>query len=332
MAAVAKAKVVLSDDAWHSLEAEKKTLDGIADLVVLDATTARELAPHIGDCDALLLNTYAGAITADMIAQMPNCKIIARYGIGVDTIDVEAATRAGIIVTNNPSYCVDEVADHAMALLLACARKIAFYDRLVRAGRWQVLPGKPMFRLSGSTLGLVGFGHTSRVLARRAAAFGMHVVFCDPVVEQGTFDVAAKKVALDALLRQSDFVSLHAPLLPQTRRMINGEALAQMKPTAFLINIARGAIIDTDALVRALDCGLIAGCALDVTDPEPLPDPHPLRNRDNVIVTPHAAWYSEQAMAELQAGAPVEVRRVLTGRWPVNVVNPAVNGSTRAAL
>jgi D-3-phosphoglycerate dehydrogenase len=328
---VAKAKVVLTDHAWDSLDAEKKTLDGIADLVVLNVKTPREFAPYIGDCDALL-NTYAGPITADVMAQMPKCKIIARYGIGVDTIDLEAATKAGIIVTNNPSYCIEEVAEHAMALLLACARKIAFYDRLVRAGRWEVSPGKPMFRMAGSTLGLVGFGHTSRELAVRALAFGMRVVFYDPFIEEGKFDVRATKAELNELLRESDFVSLHPPLMAQTRKMINDEALRQMKPTAFIINCARGPIIDTDALVRALDAKGIAGCALDVTDPEPLPNPHPLRNRDNVVITPHAAWYSEQAMGGMQAGAPVEVRRVLTGQWPLNVVNPAVNGRTRAGL
>jgi D-3-phosphoglycerate dehydrogenase len=137
---------------------------------------------------------------------------------------------------------------------------------------------------------------------------------------------------LNELLRESDFVSLHAPLVPQTRKMINDETLRHMKPTAFVISCARGAIIDTDALVRALDAKVIVGCALDVTDPEPLPTPHPLRNRDNVVITPHAAWYSEQAMAAMQAGAPVEVRRVLTGQWPLNVVNRAVNGKTRASL
>ncbi len=328
---MAKAKVVLTDYPWDSLDVEKKTLEGIADLVALNVKTPPEFASHIGDCDALL-NTYAGPITADVMAQMPKCKIIARYGIGVDTIDLEAATKAGIIVTNNPTYCIEEVAEHAMALLLACARKIAFYDRLVRAGRWELPPGKPMFRMAGSTLGLVGFGHISREVAARAAAFGMRVLFYDPFIKEGQFEVKAKKAELNELLRESDFVSLHPPLMPQTRKMINDETLRQMKPTAFVINCARGPIIDTDALVRALDAKAIAGCALDVTDPEPLPNPHPLRNRENVIISPHAAWYSEQAMAGLQAGAPGEVRRVLTGQWPVNVVNPAVKGKNRAGL
>jgi D-3-phosphoglycerate dehydrogenase len=271
------AKVVLTDYVWDSLDVERTTLDGLATLVALKTKTPAEFLPEATDCDALL-NTYAGPITAEVMKQMPRCRIIARYGIGVDTIDLEAATAAGIIVTNNPTYCIEEVAEHTMALLLACARKVPFYERHVRGGRWELPPGKPMFRLAGRTLGLVGFGNIARAVAVRAAAFG------------------------------------------------------QMKPTAFLINCARGPIVDTAALVRALDAGRIAGCALDTTDPEPLPDSHPLRGRDNVIITPHAAWYSEQAMVGLQTGAPSEVRRVLTGEWPVNVVNRAVKGRNRAGL
>jgi D-3-phosphoglycerate dehydrogenase len=326
-----KAKVVLTDYVWESLDVEEKTLGELASLVALQTKQPQEFLDEARDCDALL-NTYAGPITADVMAEMPRCKIIARYGIGVDTIDLDAATEAGIIVTNNPTYCLEEVAEHTMALLLASARKVAFYDRLVRAGRWEVPPGKPMFRLDGSTLGLVGFGNIARKVAERASAFGMKVLFSDPFVEEGQFDAPGRKAELEHLLNQSDFVSLHAPLGAATRQMINDGAFAKMKPTAVLINCGRGPLIDTDALVRALDQGKIAGCALDTTDPEPLPDPHPLRGRENVIINPHAAWYSEQAMAGLQAGAPGEVRRVLLGEWPVNVVNKAVKGKSRAGL
>ena len=323
---MAKAKVVLTDYVWESLDVEKKTLEGLADLVALKTKKPEEFLGEAADCDALL-NTYAGPITAADMARMPKCRIIARYGIGVDTIDLEAATAAGIIVTNNPTYCIEEVAEQTMAMLLACARKIAFYDRMVRAGRWEVPPGKPMFRLVGQTLGLVGFGNIARQVAVRAAAFGMRVLFFDPFVKEGS-----GKADLEKLLAESDFVSLHPPLTPQTRKMINDEAFAKMKPAAFLINCSRGPVVDTEALVRALDAKRIAGCALDTVDPEPLPDPHPLRGRENVILCPHAAWYSEQAMRGLQAGAPGEVRRVLTGEWPVNVVNRNVKGRNRAGL
>jgi D-3-phosphoglycerate dehydrogenase len=322
-----KAKVVITDYVWESLDVEKRTLEGLADLVALKTKKPEEFLSQAADCDALL-NTYAGPITAEVMAKMPKCRIIARYGIGVDTIDLEAATRAGIIVTNNPTYCIEEVAEHTMALLLACARKIAFYDRLVRAGRWEVPPGKPIYRLAGQTLGLVGFGNIARQVAIRAAAFGMRVLYADPFVKEGP----GRKVEIDALLSQSDFVSLHPPLTPETRKLMNDAAFSRMKPSSSLINCARGPVVDTEALVRALDAKKIAGCALDTTDPEPLPDPHPLRGRENVIIVPHAAWYSEKAMEGLQAGAPGEVRRVLSGEWPVNVVNKAVKGKNRAGL
>jgi len=326
-----KAKVVLTDYVWESLEVEKKILAGLGELVPLQTKKPEEFLAQAQDCDALL-NTYAGPITAEVMSGMPKCRIIARYGIGVDTIDLEAATQAGIIVTNNPTYCIEEVAEHTMALLLAAARKVAFYDRMVRGGRWEVPPGKPMFRLSGSTLGLVGFGNIARQVAVRAAAFGMRILFSDPFIKDGQYGEPGKKMELHDMLAESDFVSLHPPLMPQTRKMINDEAFSRMKPTAVLVNCARGPIIDTDALVRALDAKKIAGCALDTTDPEPLPDPHPLRGRENVIINPHAAWYSEQAMVGLQSGAPNEVRRVLSGEWPVNVVNRAVKGKNRAKL
>jgi D-3-phosphoglycerate dehydrogenase len=328
---MAKAKVVLTDYVWESLDVEKKILAGLAELVPMQTKKPDEFLAQAADCDALL-NTYAGPITADAMAKMPKCKIIARYGIGVDTIDLEAATRAGIIVTNNPTYCIEEVAEHTMALLLDSARKIAFYDRLVRSGTWAVPPGKPLYRLVGRTLGLVGFGNIARQVAVRAASFGMRVLYADPYVKEGQFSEPGKKVELPELYKESDFVSVHPPLTPQTRGMINDDAFSRMKAGAILINCSRGPVVDTAALVRALDAKRIAGCALDTTDPEPLPDPHPLRGRENVIINPHVAWYSETAMVGLQAGAPGEVRRVLTGEWPVNVVNKAVKGKSRAGL
>ena len=328
---MAKAKVVLTDYVWESLDVEDEILGALADVVPLQVTDPEAFFPDAADCDALL-NTYGGPITAEVMAKMPTCKIIARYGIGVDTIDLEAATAAGIIVTNNPTYCVEEVAEHTLAMLLTSARKIAFYDRLVRSGRWEVPPGKPMFRMAGATVGLVGFGNIARRVAKGAAGLDMRVLYSDPFVEQGQFDAPGDKVEFEDLLRQSDFLCVHAPLTPQTRGMLSTDAFAEMKNSAVVVNCSRGPIIDTAALIQALDDGQIAGCALDTTDPEPLPEDHKLRNRENVIVNPHAAWYSEQAMEGLQRGAPNEVRRVLEGEWPVNVVNRAVKENNRAGL
>src|SRR5688500_3819518 len=196
----AKAKVVLTDYVWESVDVERKILGDLGELVPLQTKKPDEFIAQAADCDALL-NTYAGPITADVMAKMPKCKIIARCGIRVDTIDLDAATAAGIIVTNNPTKCIEEVAEHTLALLVAAARKIVFYDRQVRNGSWAVPLGRPLFRLAGSTLGLVGFGNLARQVAIRAAAFGMNVVYSDPFVKQGQFEVPGKPVELDALLR-----------------------------------------------------------------------------------------------------------------------------------
>src|SRR5207237_1123029 len=182
-AVAARAKVVITDYVWESLDVERKTLGELAEIVALKTKKPEEFLSEARDCDALL-NTYAGPITAEAMAGMPKCRIIARYGIGVDTIDLNAATQAGIIVTNNPTYCIEEVAEHTMALVLACARKVVVYDRLVRGGRWALPPAKPMFRLSGRPPGPVGFGNIARQVARRAAAFGMRSLFADPCVEE----------------------------------------------------------------------------------------------------------------------------------------------------
>ena len=325
------AKVVLTDYVWESLDLEREILGELANLVPLQVTDPEAFFPEAADCDALL-NTYGGPITAEVMARMPRCRIIARYGIGVDTIDLDAATEAGIIVTNNPTYCIEEVAEHTLAMLLSAARKITFYDRQVRGGGWAVPPGKPMYRVAGSTVGLIGFGNIARRVAAAAAALEMRVLYSDPFVEPGQFDVPGEKAELAEVLEQADYVCVHAPLTPQTRGMLGAEAFARMKSSAVLINCSRGPIVDTAALIDALDAGQIAGCALDTTDPEPLPEDHTLRTRENVIINPHAAWYSEQAMEGLQRGAPNEVRRVLEGRWPVNVVNRAVKGRNRAGL
>lgn len=328
---MSRLNVVISDYVWDSVDVERRILGPDVDVVALRTKTEDEFLEAAADCDALL-NTYAGPITAKAMARMDRCKIIARYGIGVDTIDLDAATDAGIIVTNNPTYCVEEVADHTVALLLSAARKTALLDRSVRGGRWDVMAAAPMRRLSTQTLGLVGFGNIARRVAARLAAFGMAVLWYDPFVQAGQFDAPGEKVDFDTLLARADFVSIHSPLLPETRGLFNDAAFAKMRPGAILVNCARGAVVDQDALVRALDAGRLAGAALDTTVPEPLPAEHPLRGRDTVILNPHAAWYSVEAFAELQSGAPGEVARVLRGEMPLHVVNRKVLGRSRAGL
>lgn len=328
---MSRSKVVISDYVWDSVDVERNILGPDVELHPLKTKTEDEFLEEASDCDALL-NTYAGPITARAMARMTKCKIIARYGIGVDTIDLNAATEAGIIVTNNPTYCVEEVADHTVALLIGGTRKTVLLDRAVRAGRWDVMEAAPVRRLSTQTLGLVGFGNIARHVANRMAAFGVTILWYDPFLKAEEARAPGKKVELDELLAQSDLISIHTPLTAETKGLFGDELFSKMRPHAYLVDCSRGAVIDQDSLVRALDGKIIGGAALDTTVPEPLPNDHALRNRDNVVINPHAAWYSIEAFAELQAGAPGEVARVLRGEVPLHVVNRKVLGRSRAGL
>ena len=322
---------MVTDFVTEDFSIEKELLAHLGRLDIFNTSDLSSIASDLAECDAVL-NVYAGPISAEIIDTMPHCKIISRYGIGVDTIDVDAATRAGIIVTNNPTYCIEEVAEHALALILAQARKVAVYDRDVRNDNWSLAPGKPMSRLKGKVLGLVGFGNIARALAWRAEALGMEVIFTDPAVTGSVDGFMAKPASFDEVVARADFLSLHPPLNPATRHIVNTDVLAAMKASATLVNVSRGPLVDTDALVETLTQRRIAGAVLDATDPEPLPKKHPLRQLDNVLVTPHAAWYSEEAMVLLKRGAPSEVAAVLSGRPPTHIVNPEVLGHCRAKL
>jgi D-3-phosphoglycerate dehydrogenase len=273
------------------------------------------------DADAILV-TYA-KITGDMIRQLSKCRIISRFGIGVDNVDIPEATRKRIVVTKVPDYCIDEVSDHTMALLLAAVRKIPFVNAQVHGGTWKMPAVVPIHRLRGTVLGLVGFGRIPQLVVPKAKAFGMQVIAYDPYVPKEVFTgLGVEGVDLPTLLRTSDYVSIHSPLVPETRNLFNLDAFRQMKPTAYVVNTARGPIIDEAALAKALDEKLIAGAALDVMVQEPPAPNSPLFGRDNVIVTPHTSFYSEESLVELQTKAAQEVAAVLTGRPPRNPVNP----------
>jgi D-3-phosphoglycerate dehydrogenase len=268
------------------------------------------------DADAILV-TYA-KLPGDLLRQLRRCKAIGRFGLGVDNIDVAAAAKLGITVTYVPDYCMQEVSDHAMALLLALARKVPQSNALVQAGRWEMPAVVPIHRLAGRVLGLVGFGNIPRELTPKAKAFGLRVVVHDPYVSQQVLDAAGvERVSFDRLLEISDFVSIHAPLLSATRGLFNAEVFRKMKKGARLINTARGPLVDEDALVAALDSGQLAGAALDVVAVEPLPKDSKLIGRDNVILTPHTAFYSVEALNELQTKCAADVARVLSGEPPV---------------
>jgi len=267
--------------------------------------------------------------TRSVIEQLEKCRVIAGVGVGYQNIDVEAATDHGICVANNPEYCLEEVSDHAMALLLSLARKIVTLDTIVRSGKTEYAEVAEargqIFRLRGQTLGLVGFGRIPRTIIPKARGFGFKIIAYDPYVPA---EIARKaKVELvdfDRLLEESDYISVHAALTSQNRGMIGLEQFKKMKPNAYLINTARGALVDSDALYTALTEGIIAGAGLDVTDPEPIDSDNPLLKLKNVIFTGHSGYYSETSVIQQRKWPIDEVARVLSGEWPRALLNPQV--------
>jgi D-3-phosphoglycerate dehydrogenase len=276
-----------------------------------------ELAPA---ADAILTNWKR--VPSEALDAAPRCLVVSRYGVGVDNIPVEHATGLGILVVNVPDFCVEEVSDHAFALLLACARRVVTFARATRAGTWDLAAGRGLPRLREQTLGLVGFGNIGRALVPKARGFGMRVLAYTPRLAPGPLGESVETTNdLEYLLTESDYVSIHAPSTRGTHGLIGEAELRLMKPTAYLINTSRGALVDEDALERALREGWIAGAALDVLGQEPPPRNHPLLAFENIIVTPHAAFYSETAIAELEMKAARNVATVLSGRVPRTVIN-----------
>jgi len=313
--------VGVSDSVFPNLDPAREVLSRIgAELRLAQEPTPESILGVARDADALLA-TYA-KITAEMIPQMKRCRIISRFGIGVDNVDVAAATKAGIVVTKVPDYCIDEVSDHTLALLLALVRKIPSSNARTHAGRWEMQAVVPIHRLRGSILGLVGFGRIPQLVAPKAQAFGIKVVAYDPYIAEEVFARAqVEKVEFAELLRRSDYISIHSPLVPETRHLFNADAFRQMKTTAYLVNTARGPIVDEEALAKALDAKQLAGAGLDVLSQEP-PSGSPLFGRDNVILTPHTSFYSVESLVDLQVKAAQEVVRVFNGEMPRNPVNP----------
>jgi D-3-phosphoglycerate dehydrogenase / 2-oxoglutarate reductase len=309
--------IAVTDSPFPSLDPAKAALARVdPELRMAKSASAEDILAVARDADAILV-TYA-RLPGDLLRQLTRCKAIGRFGLGVDNIDIPAAAELGITVTYVPDYCMHEVSDHAMALLLALARKIPLSNALVQAGRWDMPAVVPIHRLAGRVLGLVGFGNIPRALAPKAKAFGLRVVTHDPYVSQQALAAAGvESVSFDRLLEISDFVSIHAPLMPATRGLFNAEVFRKMKTGALFINTARGPLVDEDALVSALESGRLGGAALDVVAVEPLPKDSRLIGRDNVILTPHTAFYSVEALNELQKKCAADVARVLSGEKPV---------------
>jgi D-3-phosphoglycerate dehydrogenase len=309
--------IAVTDSPFPSLDPAKAALKRVdPELRMAKSPSADDILAVARDADAVLV-TYA-KLPGDLLRELKRCKVIGRFGLGVDNIDIPAAGALGITVTYVPDYCMQEVSDHAMALLLSLVRKVPLSNKLVQSGRWEVPPVVPIHRLSGRVLGLVGFGNIPRTLAPKAKAFGLRVVTHDPYVSADVLGKAGVESAgFDQLLAMSDFVSIHAPLLPATRGLFNAEVFRKMKKGALLINTARGPLVDEAALIAALDSGQLGGAALDVVTSEPLAKDSKLLGRDNVILTPHTAFYSVEALNELQTKCATDVARVLSGEPPV---------------
>ena len=317
-------KILITDYAWPSIEPERQVLAEIgAELIAAETGEEAELLTFAPMMDGIL--TCWQPVRAPVIAAAEKCQVIGRCGIGLDNIDVEAATEHGIVVTNVPAYCMDEVSDHAMGLLLACARKISRFNRATREGIWDQNIGPAMYRLRGKTLGVVGFGRIAQSIVPKAKGFGLNVNICSPRTDSGLIrQHGAQKVSFPELLATSDFITIHAPLTPETRYMFSYAEFRAMKPTAYLINTARGGIVDTAALTAALRNAEIAGAGLDVLETEPPEENAELLTLENVVVTPHTAFISEESILDLEVAAATCVAQVLTGKLPESVVNPAV--------
>ena len=297
-----------------------------AELVMHPYSGEDDLIAAVRDADAVI--NAGGRFPRRVIDAMGRAKVLVQGSVGYDAIDVDAATERGLPVANLFDYCIEEVATHAMTLILACARRLFFMDRVVRAGDWgrdrrgMMAAIGPVERLSEATLGIVGFGNIGKLVAERARGFGWRMLAADPFVKpEVAAQHGAELVPIEELLRQSDYVTLHVLLNAQTRHMIAGPQLALMKPTAYLINTCRGPVVDEAALIEALRAGRLAGAGLDVFEQEPIDPNNPLLQMDNVILTPHVAVYSRKAI-ELNRTQPFdEVVRVLSGRWPRGLVN-----------
>ena len=316
--------VVITSNIFPGLDVEQEVLSPLnVELVKHPCRNEDQLIAAGKDAVALIIGNVP--ITSRVLSNLPRCLAIVKPAVGVDNIDLDAATAAGICVANVPDYGTDEVATHAMALLLNAIRYVDAGVAEVRAGNWQPKPTYPIQRSAGRTLGIVGFGRIGQSVARKAAGFGWRLLVWDPYLDEDEMRrLGVEPVDFETLLAQSDFVTLHLPLTEETEGLIDSGVLAKMKPTAFLVNTARGAIVDSAALHQAVESGQIGGAALDVVDAEPPPPDHPLHRSKRILVTAHVAWYSEQAFDDLRVKAVQEIGRVLQGELPINLLNAGV--------
>ena len=325
-------KALITDYVWPDIEIESEVLRaaGIEPFAAPDASE-ETLARLAADADVILF--CFAKVTGAVLRAAGRCVAACRYGIGVDNIDLPAATAAGIVVTNVPDYCMDEVGDHTLGMILALNRRFVPHDRKVKSGGWSsVALDRPMHRTRGATLGIVGFGRIGRSGAAKARAFGMELLACDPLLAPGETVDGVAITTFEEVLARSEFVTVHTPLTPETEGLIGAKELATMKPGSILVNCARGGIVDEEALARALASGHLAGAGLDVLGTAPPPENHPLLALENVIVTPHTAFFSQASTRELERRTAEEAVRVLNGGMPEHLVNPEVLGRARSGI
>lgn len=320
-------KVIITDYDYGDIDIERAILEKVgAEVIGLQAKTEEDLFDAAKDC-AAMMNQYA-RIGGETIRRMEKCEVIARYGVGVDIVDVKTATERNILVTNVLDYCTEEVADHAIALWMTLARKLPDYDRATHKGVWQWQSGKPIYRLRGRTMGVVSFGKIGQAIAHRAQAFGTNVIAYDPFLPEAVArEHGVELVNKDELLARSDYILMQAPMTPDTRHFLSDAEFAAMKPGAILVNTGRGPTVDNKALYRALTEGHLAAAGLDDPEEEPAkrahwdPADNPIFTLPNVVVTPHAAYYSEESIREARVRAATQVAKVLTGQTPDFPVN-----------
>jgi D-3-phosphoglycerate dehydrogenase len=322
-------QVVITDCDHGSIEEEKEEFGQIgAELILAQVQKEEDLIRVCKEADGVV-NQYA-LLTRRVLENLPKCKVVSRYGVGVDSVDLKAATDFGIIVANVPDYCMDEVANQTISLILTLIRKTALFDQKVKSGEWDFRLGIPIYRIKGKTLGLVGCGKVGLEVGKRMSAFGVKLIAFDPYLEKVSEGIELKD--FDTILKESDFISIHCPLNDSTRHLIGDEAFKKMEKKPIIINTSRGPIVDEGALIQALEQGLISGAGLDVLEKEPPDAQNPLLKMENVILSPHVGFYSEESISELKRRTAKNVVDVLRGRWPVSVVNREVLGNTRATI
>jgi D-3-phosphoglycerate dehydrogenase len=324
-----KFKVVITDCDHGSIEEEKREFGRIgAELILAQIKEEKDLIRVCKDADGLL-NQYA-LLTRKVLEKLLKCKVIGRYGVGIDSVDLKAATDLGIIVANVPDYCVDEVADQALSMILALIRKTVFFDQKVKSDQWDFRQGRPIHRIKGKTLGLIGSGRIGLEVAKRISAFGVRVITFDPYLQKTPEGI--ELMDFDTVLKESDFISIHCPLNESTRHLLGEKEFQKMQKKPLIINTSRGPIIDEMALIQALTKSQVSGAGLDVLEQEP-PDPqNPLLKMENVIIAPHISFYSEESISELKRRTAENVSSVLLGKWPRSAVNQEVKGKTRAVI